>query len=172
MSGSSTHDLEKLSYLIEIDIHPLQFLVVGASVPENQLGEVRHVIAHVTHTPDASRPCSPEIICLKNVNMRSIKNTLPVKHVKRMDQYWTYQKAVPTWLPYKKSAMTQLSSIKYCKWFTYTLASLEVHLEGVSIVMLITLEMERRGRSGEKKSSVTAPNKLTISRIVKKDEVS
>ena len=34
-----------------------------------------------------------------HVNMRSIKDTLPVKHVKRMDQQWTYQKAVPTWLP-------------------------------------------------------------------------
>lgn len=58
-----------VAHLIEVDVHALELELGGAIVPvvggELSRSSPDMVIGHeVTYTPEASRPCSPEIVCL------------------------------------------------------------------------------------------------------------
>jgi hypothetical protein len=101
---------EEASNLVEIDIHPLQLLIIGSMVPSDQLGRVRLILICITHTPDASRPCSPEMICLNIVSMSSHCGSLTWRALKRVDQ----------WLGNLPEGRTNLIALeRRAPWFSY-----------------------------------------------------
>jgi hypothetical protein len=52
------------AYLVEVDIHALELEVGVAIVPEDCSAYVDEVLGILSYTPEPSRPCSPEMICL------------------------------------------------------------------------------------------------------------
>jgi hypothetical protein len=62
--------IQRRTYLVEVDVHTLKLEIRSAIVPVR----VNPASTHdwLTYTPDPSRPCSPEMVCLSNVRRRDI----------------------------------------------------------------------------------------------------
>lgn len=57
------------THLVEVDVHTLKLEIRGPVVPGRGLRYGFGKISNATYTPEPSRPCSPEMVCLIRVRL-------------------------------------------------------------------------------------------------------